>query len=286
MDIRLLRYFLAVAEEGNITWAAQLLQISQPTLSRQIKQMEDELGVPLLVRGNQSVTLTPEGRLLRERAQTIVSLADKTAFELQHADGELEGEVAIGCGEVQGMAWLAKKMQQFRALHERVQFALFSSSADIIQMRIEQGLLDLGLLLEPADTNRYEYVSTHVQEHWTALVPNDHMFAGKSALTPKDLRGMQVIVPSRRHAKSAATSWLGPYYDEALVTGHSNLPTNAAAMVAAGLGVCLCIDTGAQYSGVTAVPLYPPINTGSIVVWKKQSTPSAAAAEFIRFLRG
>ena len=107
LDIRMLRYFLAVAEEGNITWAAQLLRISQPTLSRQIKQLEQDLGVTLLVRGNQSVSLTAEGELLKERAQTIVSLSDKTAFELQHAGSELDGIISVGCGEIRGMAWLA-----------------------------------------------------------------------------------------------------------------------------------------------------------------------------------
>ena len=158
LDIRMLRYFLAVAEEGNITWAAQLLRISQPTLSRQIKQLEQDLGVTLLVRGNQSVSLTAEGELLRERAQTIVSLSDKTAFELQHAGSELDGIISVGCGEVRGMAWLARAMRRFHDLHPRVEFSVFSSSADNIQTRIEQGLLDLGLLLEPADTARYEYL--------------------------------------------------------------------------------------------------------------------------------
>lgn len=173
----------------NITWAAQLLRISQPTLSRQIKQLEQDLGVTLLARGNQSVSLTTEGELLREHAQTIVSLSDKTVFELQHAGSELDGIISVGCGEVLGMAWLARAMRRFHDLHPRVEFSVFSSSADNIQTRIEQGLLDLGLLLEPADTARYEYTPTGVRERWTALVSEHHPLAMHATVSPADLHG-------------------------------------------------------------------------------------------------
>lgn len=160
MELRVLRYFLAVAREENITKAAALLHVTQPTLSRQLMQLEDELGVQLFRRSQYRVILTEDGMLLRRRAQEIVELADKAERELQHHETELTGEVAIGCGESVAMTFLSEHIRAFRALHPQVQFRIYSAIADDVKERIEKGLLDMGLLTELVDIGRYAFLRT------------------------------------------------------------------------------------------------------------------------------
>ena len=157
MELRVLRYFLAVAREENITKAAALLHVTQPTLSRQLMQLEDELGVKLFRRSQSWVVLTEDGMLLRRRAQEIVELADKAQRELQHHEEELTGEVAIGCGETAAMTFLSERIREFRRQHPLVQFRIYSAIADDVKERIEKGLLDMGLLAEPVDIGRYPF---------------------------------------------------------------------------------------------------------------------------------
>lgn len=149
MELRVLKYFLMVAREENITKAAQLLHVTQPTLSRQLMQLEEELGVQLFHRGKHNVTLTEDGMLLRRRAQELVFLSEKTKMELQHKEEMPTGEIAIGCGETKSMAALSEKMVSFRQKYPLVQFSIYSAIADDIKERLEKGLLDMGLLVEP-----------------------------------------------------------------------------------------------------------------------------------------
>ena len=184
MEIRVLQYFLMVAREENITRAAQLLHLTQPTLSRQMIQLEEELGVALFHRSNHRVTLTEEGMLLRRRAQEIVDLADKTKMDIQRREQELSGTLTIGAGELLSSQVLAKLLAGFRARHPLVSFQLYSAQADDIKERIEQGLLDIGLVPEPVDKTRYLFLTMPVTERWGALVQEDSPLAGKQSLSP------------------------------------------------------------------------------------------------------
>lgn len=286
MELRVLRYFLAVAEEGNITWAAQLLRISQPTLSRQLKQLEEELDVTLFERGSRTITLTEEGRLLRERAQTIVSLADKTEFELKQSGDDLSGEIAVGCGEVRGMTLLSQHMAAFREQHPNVRFWVTSTTSDIIQEQIEQGLMDFGLLTDPVDVSQYEFLHTGITEHWSAMVPENHPLAERESLTPQNLKDVPLLFPVRTPVHNLLLNWFGQYADQARanIAGYCSLTNNAVVMVTNGLGIFLGLDLGMCYPGVRAVPLSPALQTGSAIVWKKQASTSPATAEFARFL--
>ncbi|WP_368089396.1 LysR family transcriptional regulator [Bifidobacterium breve] len=286
MELRVLRYFLAVAEEGNITWAAQLLRISQPTLSRQLKQLEEELGVTLFERGSHTITLTEEGRLLRERAQTIVSLADKTEFELKQSGDDLSGEITVGCGEVRGMTLLSQRMAAFRKQHPHVRFRVTSTTSDIIQEQIEQGLMDFGLLTDPADVSQYEFLRTGTTERWVAMVPESHPLAECESLTPQNLKDVPLLFPVRTPVHNLLLNWFGQYADQARanIAGYCSLTNNAVVMVTNGLGIFLGLDLGMCYPGVRAIPLSPALQTGSVIVWKKQASTSPAATEFARFL--
>ena len=285
MELRVLRYFLAVAREENITKAAALLHVTQPTLSRQLMQLEDELGVQLFRRSQYRVILTEDGMLLRRRAQEIVELADKAERELQHHETELTGEVAIGCGESVAMTFLSEHIRAFRALHPQVQFRIYSAIADDVKERIEKGLLDMGLLTEPVDIGRYAFLRTPQKDRWGVLLPKDHPLAKKPAVTPDDLLGIPLLLSGRETIRSELASWFGDAYEKIEIAATFNLVLNAANMVKNGIGAALCFDLGNLSDEVTFVPLSPTLETGTVLAWKKDQTDSPAAEQFLRFIR-
>lgn len=248
--------------------------------------MEEELGVTLFERGSHTITLTEEGRLLRERAQTIVSLADKTEFELKQSGNDLSGEITVGCGEVRGMTLLSQRMAAFRERHSNVRFRVTSTTSDIIQEQIEQGLMDFGLLTDPVDVSQYEFLRTGITEHWSAMVPENHPLAERESLTPQDLKDVPLLFPVRTPVHNLLLNWFGQYADQARanIAGYCSLTNNAVVMVTNGLGIFLGLDLGMCYPSVRAIPLSPALQTGSVIVWKKQASTSPAAAEFARFL--
>lgn len=285
LDLRVLRYFLAVAEEGNITWAAELLQVSQPTISRQLKNLEDDLGVTLFHRGSHSVELTNEGHLLYDRARTLVSLADKTERDLRASHEELSGRVAIGCAETHGMTYMARRIAAFHKLHSGVRFDIRTVTADVAQDQLEQGLLDFGLLSGPVTVSRYEYVRTHVPDRWGMLIRADNPLAEHSVIRPGDLVGERLILPARNEVMSEVMSWFGPYAERIDIVATFNLILNAAEMVRNGVGIASSFDFGLNDEGLRFRPLYPRMETDSVIVWKKDALMSPAAATFMEFIR-
>lgn len=194
MELRVLNYFLMVSQEENITKAAQLLHVTQPTLSRQLMQLEDELGVKLFERSNHSIVLTSDGLLLKRRAQEIVSLAEKTKRELT-TEKELSGEIEIGSGEFKSFSLLADVIAAFSEKHPGVRFHLNSGNADTIKERLENGGLDIGLLADPVDISRYEFTRLPQKETWGIIAHNDFAIAKRPFVMPKDLIGLPLILP-------------------------------------------------------------------------------------------
>ena len=285
MELRVLRYFLAVAREENITKAAALLHVTQPTLSRQLMQLEDELGVKLFRRSQYRVVLTDDGMLLRRRAQEIVELADKAERELQHTEAELTGEIAIGCGESVGMTFLSEHIREFRRLHPQVQFRIYSANADDIKERIEKGLLDMGLLTEPVDIGRYAFLRTPQKDRWGVLLPKEHPLAQKGTVTPKDLLGIPLLISGRETVRNELAGWFGDAYDKIEIAATYNLILNAANMVKNGVGVALCFDLDNISDALNFVPLSPKLETGTVLAWKKDQTYSPAADQFLDFIK-
>lgn len=285
MELRVLNYFLIIAREENITKAAQLLHVTQPTLSRQLMQLEEELGVKLFHRGKHSISLTEDGMLLRRRALELVSLSEKTKLELRHKEEMPAGEIAIGCGETKSMAVLSEKMASFRQTYPLVQFSIYSAIADDIKERIEKGLLDMGLLVEPVDISKYEFIRLPLKERWGVLVREDSPLAGKEFVTPEDLLGVPLLMVRRELVKNELANWFGAAFDQLEIAATYNLIVNAAFMVEQGLGAALCFDLGAVFGSLRFVPLSPRMETGSVLVWKKNQTLSAAQTQFIRHIR-
>ncbi len=286
MEFRVLKYFLMVAREENITKAAALLHLTQPTLSRQLMQLEEELGVKLFHRSKHSIILTEDGMLLKRRAQEIISLSDKTVQELSHKEDVLSGEIAIGCGETKSMLFLSEQIRKFQQKYPLVRFSIYSAIADDIKERIEKGILDIGLLVEPVDVGKYEFIRMPEKEKWGILVRKDSELAAKESINPRDLTEVPLIMVKRELVKNELASWFGDYYEGLQIAATYNLILNAASMVERGVGVALCFDLGAAfYEDLCFIPLIPTLETGSVLVRKKNQTLGAAASQFINYLK-
>ena len=287
MEIRVLRYFLTVVREESITKAAEVLHITQPTLSRQLSQMEEEVGVRLFDRGARRIRLTNEGILLRRRVEEILQLVDKTEKELIEQDEQVEGKISIGCGEMASVRVLAELIRAFREKYSRVSFDIFTATADLVKEQMDKGLLDIGLLLEPVDMEKYDFIRLDMKESWVVLMRPDDPLAEKEYVTAEDLLSLPLILPRRMNVQSELASWFGDYYDKINIAFTSNLSTNSAVMVGAGLAYSLAIEGAALWdpSKITYRPLFPALTATSVLAWKRGQPFSLASAKFIDQMR-
>lgn len=281
MELRVLNYFLMVAREENITKAANLLHVTQPTLSRQLMQLEEELHVKLFMRNSRNITLTEDGLLLKRRAQELLALADKTKREMIREE-EVSGEITIGSGEMLGMSVLAEIMKEFRKEYPNVHFDVYSGNADRIKDRIENGLLDIGLLLEPVDVAKYEFVRVPGCEQWGVVVREDSPLADREFVEPEDLASQPLIVAKRSNVQNELRNWFGDQADELEIVSTYNLIYNSVMQVKQGMGVLICLKLDMHTDGVRYIPLYPPLELGTVLVWKKNQNFSPAAEVFIK----
>ncbi len=283
MEIRVLRYFLMVAREENITKAANLLHLTQPTLSRQLMQLEEELGVTLFRRSKHRIILTEDGMLLRRRAEEIVSLAEKTKDDLRHKQDHLAGSIAVGSGELQSSRFLTQLIAAFQKENPLVSFRIYSGNSDNIKERIERGLLDIGLLQEPVDIAKYHFVRTLVQEQWGVLVRADAELAAKDRVSPADLAGLPLILPDRENVQNELLNWFGPLAEKLHITATGNLLYNLASLARDSGSCVLTLNLACRYDGLRFIPLAPELESGTVLVWKKAQTFSPAAAAFIAY---
>ena len=214
MEIRVLRYFLTVVREEGINRAAEALHIEQPTLSRQLFQLEREVGVKLFNRGAKKITLTNEGILLRRRAEEILALVDRTEQELIEQDEQVEGRVVIGGGELAAMQELPKIISSFREKYPLVTFDIFTGNADVVKEQMEKGLIDFGVLLEPIDIEKFDFIRLKGKEQWGVLMRPDDPLAEKEVITAKDLENTSLIIPRRKNVQNELTNWLGYSFRE------------------------------------------------------------------------
>ena len=287
MEVRVLKYFLTVAREENITRASEILHISQPALSRQLMQLEEELGTQLFVRGRHSSTLTEAGMLLRRRAQEIVDLTEKTEQEFQNRGDTLSGTVSIGSGEADTMRCLAQIMRGFSDLYPEVKFDIYSNDADHVRERLERGTLDIGVLLGPTVISKYESIALPGKERWGVLVPAKCPLAQKEYVTKEDLVGRRVFIAKRGGAQGVA-DWFGEYYDKMNVYATYNLLYNAAMLVNCEIGAAISIEGAASlYKNPNIIfkPFYPELAVTSTMVWKKHQPQTQAVSTFLEYVR-
>ena len=288
MEIRVLRYFLTVVREQSITKAADVLHIAQPTLSRQLIQMEEELGIRLFERGSRRITLTNEWLLLRRRAEEILQLVDKTEKELIEQDEQIEGKITIGCGEIASVQLLPGLFDSFHKKYPLVTFDIYTATADNVKEQMDRGLADIGLLLEPIDIEKYDFIRLDMKERWVVVMRPDSPLAEKEHVTAKELSELPLIMPRRLKVQSELASWFGNYYDKLNVLFTSNLSTNAAVMVSSGLAYSIVIEgmmTFWDQSKIAYRPLYPPLTATSVLAWKRGQPFSTAATKFIEHIK-
>jgi DNA-binding transcriptional LysR family regulator len=288
MEIRVLRYFLTVAREENITKAAEVLHITQPTLSRQLTALEEETGVKLFYRGSRKITLTNEGLLLRRRAEEIVELAEKTAQELTEQGDQIEGTIVIGAGELAAVQNLIRLCGSFQKKYPLVRFEFYTANADQVRERMERGLIDVGLLLEPVDMERFEFIRVDACEEWVVLMRPDSPLAEKEAVTAEDLTGVPLILPSRMQIQSELANWFGDTFKNLDVRYTGNLTANVAMIVQCGQGYAIVIGGAVPFwdqERIVSRPLSPALRANSAFAWRRNQPYSRATEKFIEHLK-
>lgn len=290
MELRVLEYFLAVAREQNITAAAESLHISQPALSTQLKNMEDELGKQLLIRGvkgSRKIILTEEGMILRKRAEEILSLVKRTENEITQSDETIVGNVFIGAGEteiVRLFAIVAKKLQK---KYPDIQFHISSGNAEHVLEYLDKGLIDFGLLFTEIDPHKYESIPVPVKDTWGVLMRRDSPLAKKERIRPEDLWDKPLIISHQKGEDIYLGRWLQRKESDLHIVATYNLLFNASLLVAEGLGYALCHDKimNTQGSNLCFRPFYPQLEAHGFLVWKKYQMFSKAANAFLESLR-
>lgn len=292
MEVRVLKYFLAVAREGSITGAAASLHLTQPTLTRQLQGLEKELGQKLLTRGKYRVTLTPEGMMLRKRAEEIVDLVEKTEAEFNSITDIISGDIYIGCGETDSMKGVAEVMKGLQAEYPGIKFHIYSGNAEDVIEKLDKGLLDFGVLIQPIDLSKYDYITLPDKDVWGVVMPKNCPLARKKVVELKDLINVPLIASRQMSKKYSADSgfldWFGDKFDNLNITATYNLIYNAVIMVEAGMGYAVTLDKLANTSKESSIcfkPLSPRLESGLDIVWKKYQVFSPAAKLFLNRLQ-
>lgn len=288
MEVRVLRYFLTVVMEESITKAAEVLHITQPTLSRQLAQFEEEVGVRLFNRGTRKIVLTNEGLLLRRRAEEIVDLIDKTERELLEQDELVDGTVTIGAGELASAQILAELIKSTGDRFPLMRYEILTASADLTKERMGKGLTDIGLLLEPIDIEKYEFVRLKVKERWAVLLRADDPLAPQEYVRREELMDAPLILPIRGNVQNELLNWFGPSLDRRNIVMTSSMSTNASVMVENGIGRAVIIEGGRPYldrERLVCRPLFPELSATSVLAWKRGQPFSPAADKFIEHIK-
>lgn len=289
MELRVLRYFLAVAREQNITAAADFLHLSQPTLSRQLMALEEEFGKTLMIRGKRHITLTDEGRLLRKRAEELVALADRTEAELTSPDSGLSGDVYIGGGETDAMRFVARAAKHIQEEYPDVRYHISSGDAEDIRERLDKGLLDFGLFVEPADITKYEFLRLPAADRWGILMRKDSPLASAETIKPEDLWDLPLLLSRQTLTDKKLLDWFKKDIAQLNIVSTYNLIFNASLMVDEGMGYALTldklIDTSAESNTLCFRPLQSQIEVHLDIVWKKYQVFSKAAGLFLQKIR-
>lgn len=288
MEIRVLQYFLAIAREESISGAAEYLHITQPTLSRQMKDLEDEFGKQLFIRGNRKITLTDDGMLLRKRAEEIINLVDKTQIEMNSSDNQLNGDIYIGGGETEGLQLITKIIKEMQNEHPQVKFHLYSGNASDVSERLDKGLIDFGLVIKPANIYKYDYIDLPATDVWGVLMRKDSPLAKLDKITVNDIKNLPVICSRQALSENETKQWFGKDYDNLNIVSTYNLLYNASIMVQEGIGYAITIDKLINTSGDSPLcfrPLEPKSEVGLAFVWKKYQIFSKPAQHFLTMIQ-
>lgn len=289
MEIRVLRYFLAVAQEGSVTRAARALHLTQPTLSRQIRELEEELGQTLFSRGGRELSLTREGLLLRQRAEEIVGLAEITEKEFRSlGEKTVSGDLSLGCGESKALSFVTDALKVLQDEHPLIIPHFFSGNGEIVMDRLDKGLLDFAVLMGAENTERYSSLPLPNHDTWGLLMDKDDPMAQKKAITAEDLLDIPLILSSQSLSRDELSGWLGFPMSRLHIAATYTLLFNGSLMVRSGPGYALCFDhiaPSGKDSPFAFRPLSPLLTSPLSLVWKKHQILSAPAEAFLAKIR-
>ncbi|UUX35072.1 LysR family transcriptional regulator [Fundicoccus culcitae] len=288
MDTRLLRYFLAIAQEGNMTRAAQILHVTQPTLSKQINKLEEIVDAELFIRSSRQMTLTEAGLQLRDRAKEIVELTDKTIADLRQDKQEMNGKVIFGCAETQGFRQLIKTFSRLKATHPKITYEINSGNAIDMLARLDKGLLDFVLVVGSPNLEKYHTLQLNYTDQWGILLRKDDPLNKYHSITPEILRDLPLIVSQQAYSANELSGWLGDDFENCDVVASYNLINNAALMAAEGFGYVMTLANIVNTTGdsdVAFLPLKPNLPANLYLVWKKNAYLSPAAELYLKTFR-
>lgn len=288
MDIKTLQYFLAVAREESITKAAERLHMTQPPLSKQLKELEEELGKQLFIRGNRKTTLTEDGFILRKRAEEIVELMEKAKAELSISSENISGDIYIGGAETEGIRFISKIIVSMQKKYPHIRIHINSGHAEDITERIDNGIFDFGIFIEPADMSKYDFLRLPYNDIWGLLVRKDNPLSKKNFISPEDLLNIPIIISNQAMVRNEIAGWLGSGYEKLDIKATYNLLFNASIMVEEGIGNALCLDRiikTEKSDTLSFIPLKPKMEVGVIIAWKKHQFFSKVSSIFINELQ-
>ena len=287
MELRTMRYFLAVAREENMTRAAEFLHVTQPTLSKSLKSLEEELGKKLFVRHSFHIELTEEGVLLRKRAEDLVSMADKIQTEFLSLDDVLGGEIYLGLAESYQIRYLAAEIKTLKNTYPDLRYHITSGDTEQVTEKLDKGVIDFAVLAEEPNTEKYHYLTFPKADVWGVVMPEDCPLAGKPSISADDLTGLPLFCSEQGWSKDIA-KWCGNKIDELHLEGSFRLSYNGSLFVKEGLGYLLTfehlIDTSSD-SGLTFRPLTPKLETKLYLIWKKYQVFTPIAEKMLEKLR-
>lgn len=279
MEIRVLRYFLEIAREGNMTRAAERLHISQPSLSRQMKELEAELEKKLFVRGRHNINLTEEGFLLQKRAEDLIVMADKITDEFREMDLIAGGDVYIGCAESYLIKYLAAAVRRVYRRYPRIRYRIVSGDTEVVVDRMNRGLSDMAFIIEPPDSSKYNFIEFSENETWGVIMRKDCPLAGKESICVEDLLPYPLFC-SEQATRFDLPRWFGENFERLNIMATFNLINNAAVFVRSGLGISFSLEHLVEFgegSDLCFRPLSPALHSKMYLIWRKRQTFSQAA---------
>lgn len=280
IETRLLQYFLAVAREQNITRAAESLHIAQPTLSKQMMELEQQLGKPLFIRGKKKITLTDEGAYFRSRAQEMMDLMAKTESMFRSDEDTVAGDIWFGCGETPIMGCITQIFHDLQTEYPGLKFHIFSGDGDSVLEKLDKGLLDMGLMLGAASPEKYRRIPLNLANRFGLLMPGNAPLASRETIPVELLRSLPLIVSQQTVSDQLFREWIGPDYDNLNIIATYNLIYNATFMVEQGMGYGLCLENLVNTEGkrdLTFRPMEPELSVSACLVVKKYQVLSRSA---------
>ncbi len=288
MELRVLQYFLAVTREQSISGAAESLYLSQPTLSRQLKELEEELGKQLFIRGSRRVTLTEEGMILRKRAEEIMELVKKAEDEISQSDELIAGDITVGTGETDGVRFLARAAQNLQKDYPLIHLHIVSGDKATVIEELDRGLIDFGIVFGDVDTLKYEHIRLPYNDIWGVMMRRDSPLAEKEEITAADLMDKPLIISRQAFQNSDFRDFFPCGQENLNIVATYNLLFNGSVMASEGMGYVICFDKIINVSGDSELcfrPLSPRVEAGMSIVWKKYQVHSKVTERFLNKLR-